>query len=136
MKSENIQKNLDKTNQIEVNWSDPLVIFTTRSEIFTNIDYRDWFASEEKNKFQEIQLLKFDEEQTKEYLLKFKMCSIKILIFEIYEQQIEIKRGSLDFSMFELCWQKILDQLVKFNDSKQKSDALLNQKQIESILGF
>ncbi|CAD8104196.1 unnamed protein product [Paramecium sonneborni] len=136
MKLENIQKNLYINNKLKQNWSDPLVIFTTRSEIFTSINYIDWFAPEEKTKFKEIQLLKFDKHQTKEYLKKFTIQSIKMQIFEIYEWQIQITKGCMDINKFELCWEQLKQSFLKFEGSKLKSEALLNQKQIENILIF
>ncbi|CAD8092129.1 unnamed protein product [Paramecium primaurelia] len=46
MKLENIQKNLYINNKLKQNWSDPLVIFTTKSDIFTSSNYAYWFAPE------------------------------------------------------------------------------------------
>ncbi|CAD8103768.1 unnamed protein product [Paramecium sonneborni] len=112
MKLENIQKNLYFHNEIKQNWSDPLVIFISRSEIFTSIDYIDWFEPQQKNKFKEIELLIFDQEQTNEYLEKFTMQSIKMLIFEIYEMETQIKKGSIDIKKFEMCWGQLYSILV------------------------
>ncbi|CAK81644.1 unnamed protein product (macronuclear) [Paramecium tetraurelia] len=48
MKLENIEKNLYINNKIYQKWSDPLVIFTTRSEIFRTSNYALWFAPDQK----------------------------------------------------------------------------------------
>ncbi|CAK64891.1 unnamed protein product (macronuclear) [Paramecium tetraurelia] len=137
MKLENIQKNLYINNKVKQNWSDPLVIFTTRSEIFTSSNYAKWFAPDEKERLKEIQLLKFDSNQMMEYLKKFTIQSIKMLIFEIYEWQTEISnRGVMDINKFEICWEKLLQQLKKQEVSKLNDETLLNQKQIENIQQF
>ncbi|CAD8072777.1 unnamed protein product [Paramecium sonneborni] len=135
MKLENIQKNLYISNKLYQNWSNPLVIFTTRSEIFISIhNYIDWFSSENKQKLKEITLQKFDEIQQKEYLKKFTLLSIKLLIFEIYEWQSHNQgQMSIDIQKFELFWEKLQFQLLKQNLSL-KSESLLNQKQIDIIL--
>ncbi|CAK71746.1 unnamed protein product (macronuclear) [Paramecium tetraurelia] len=58
MKLENILKNLYMNNKVKQNWSDPLVIFTTRSEIFTSCNYAFWFAPGNKEKFKGNSALK------------------------------------------------------------------------------
>ncbi|CAD8181198.1 unnamed protein product [Paramecium pentaurelia] len=52
MKLENLQKNLYINNKLKSNWSDPLVIFTTISEIFTMLKF--WYLKfmNGKHKFQ------------------------------------------------------------------------------------
>ncbi|CAD8198801.1 unnamed protein product [Paramecium octaurelia] len=102
MKLQNIQKNLYMNNKVKQNWSDPLVIFTTRSEIFTSSNYSLWFAPEKKENLKEIQLQKFNLKQIEQYLKKFTIQSIKMLIFEIYEWQTQMsnQRG-LDINNFE-----------------------------------
>ncbi|CAD8083708.1 unnamed protein product [Paramecium primaurelia] len=137
MKLENISKNLYITNKVNQNWSNPLVIFTTRSEIFTTNNYVDWFATENKQKFKEIQLLKFDEVQQKEYLEKYTLLSIKLLILDIYEWQAQVQgQQTIDVQNFELCWEKLYQQLLKQNLQLVKSETLLNQQQIEKILQY
>ncbi|CAK83935.1 unnamed protein product (macronuclear) [Paramecium tetraurelia] len=88
MKLENIQKNLYMNNKVKQNWSDPLVIFTTRSEIFTSSNYTFWFAPDNKENLKEIQLQKFNPKQIMEYLKKFTIQSVKMQTFDIYEWRI------------------------------------------------
>ncbi|CAD8153738.1 unnamed protein product [Paramecium pentaurelia] len=131
MKLENIQKNLYINNKLKQNWSDPLVIFTTRSDIFTSNNYADWFASEDKQKFKEIQLLRFEESQKQEYLKKFTIQSIKMLIFDIHEWQMQTQnQKALDFKRFEQSWEKVQSSLLKFDEARWKSKTLLNEIQI------
>ncbi|CAD8190165.1 unnamed protein product [Paramecium pentaurelia] len=135
MKLENIQKNLYINNKINQNWTNPLVIFTTRSEILTNSNYAQWFAPDDQEKLKEIQILKFDQVQKQEYLQKYTIQSIKMLIFEIYEWQIQVQnREVIDINKFEMCWEKLQSSILKYDLSMSKSETLLNQKQIESIL--
>ncbi|CAD8198450.1 unnamed protein product [Paramecium pentaurelia] len=136
MKLENIQKNLYINNKLKQNWSNPFVIFTTRSEIFTSSNYSLWFEPEEKQKLKEIKLLKFDSPQMLQYLEKFTIQSVKMLIFEIYEWQTQISnRGAIDIKKFENCWEK-LNNLLKKDILGMKRDNLLNQKQIDLIKSF
>ncbi|CAD8192465.1 unnamed protein product [Paramecium pentaurelia] len=114
MKLENIQKNLYINNKLKQNWSDPLVIFTTRSDIFTSSNYGDWFALEEKQKFKEIQLLQFEQIQKQEYLKEFTIQSIYMLIFDINEWQVSTQnQKALDFKRFEQSWEKIQLSFLK-----------------------
>ncbi|CAD8080529.1 unnamed protein product [Paramecium primaurelia] len=137
MKLENIQKNLYINNKFKQNWSDPLIIFTTRSDIFTSSNYADWFAPEEKQKFKEIQLLQFEQSQKQEYLKKFTIQRIKMLIFDIHEWQVQTQnQKALDFKKFEQSWEKIQTSFLKFDEARWKSETLLNEKQIISILQF
>ncbi|CAD8144976.1 unnamed protein product [Paramecium octaurelia] len=133
MKLENIQKNLYMIKKVKQYWS--LVTFTTRSEIFTSSNYSLWFAPEKKENLKEIQLQKFNLKQIEEYLKKFTIQSIKMLIFEIYEWQTQMSnQGVLDINIFEKGWEQLFVQcliLTKFN-----GETLLNQKQIENILSF
>ena len=49
----------------------PKVVTTSRSEIFTNLEYRKWFYGDEKlslSGYKEIRLLPFDETQRNEFL--------------------------------------------------------------------
>ncbi|CAD8117691.1 unnamed protein product [Paramecium primaurelia] len=137
MKLENIQKILYINNKLKQNWSDPLVIFATRSDIFTSSNYADWFAPEDKQKFKEIQLLPFEESQKQEYLKKFTIQSSKMLIFDIHEWQMQTQnQKALDFKRFEQSWEKVQSPFLKFDEPKWKSETLLNEKQIISILQF
>ncbi|CAD8099983.1 unnamed protein product [Paramecium sonneborni] len=138
MKLENIQKNLYISNKLLQNWSNPLVIFTTRSEIFTNSNYADWFATENKEvEFKEIQLLQFDESQQLRYLKKFSYLSIKMLIYEVYERQVKLeKERTVEIQKFEQSWDRLQQQLLFLNEEIKESENLLNIKQIESIVAF
>ncbi|CAK73532.1 unnamed protein product, partial (macronuclear) [Paramecium tetraurelia] len=134
MKLEHIQKNLYLSNKVNSIWSNPLVIFTTRSDIFTSRNYTTWFQPEKKEELKEVQLLKFNEAQMKQYLKKYTIQTIKMKIFEVYEQYIEISnRGVVDIKKFDFCWEKFISQ---FQISEVTSENLLNEKQIESILQF
>ncbi|CAD8105018.1 unnamed protein product [Paramecium primaurelia] len=137
MKLENIQKNLYINNKLNQNWSDPLVIFTTRSDIFTSSNYADWFAPEEKQKFKEIQLLQFEQSQKQEYLKKFTIQSIKMLIFDIHEWQFSTQnQKAMDFKRFEQSWEKIQSQFFQFDEARWKSETLMDEQQINSIVQF
>ncbi|CAD8104437.1 unnamed protein product [Paramecium primaurelia] len=137
MKLENIQKNLYITNKLRQNWSDPLVIFTTRSDIFTSNNYADWFAPEDKKKFKEIKLLQFEQSERQEYLMKFTIQSIKMLIFDVYEWQVQTQnQKALDLKRFEQNWEKLKSSFLKFDGARLESETLLNEKQIDSILLF
>ncbi|CAD8089077.1 unnamed protein product [Paramecium primaurelia] len=128
MKLENIQKNLYINNKLKQNWLNPLVIFTTRSEIFTSSNYSLWFEPEEKEKLKEIKLLKFDSKQMQQYLEKFTIQRVKMLIFEIYEWQTQIsKREVIEIKKFEIFWEK-LQQYLKKEISGMKGENLQNQK--------
>ncbi|CAD8204075.1 unnamed protein product [Paramecium pentaurelia] len=131
MKLENIKKiyilltNLIKIGQIL--WS----------EILTTSNYKEWFVPEDKKQIKEVQLLKFDEMQKKEYLTKFTLLSIKVLVFEIYEWQTQMKyQSSIDFQNFEKSWEKLHAEVLKQFISNVNSESLLNQKQIENIFLF
>ncbi|CAD8173679.1 unnamed protein product [Paramecium pentaurelia] len=131
MKLENIQKNLYINNKLKQNWSNPLVIFTTRSEIFQSSNYSQWFESEDKNKLKEVQLQKFDSKQMQEYLEKFTIQSVKMLIFEIFEWQTQIlNQGTIDINKFEICWEKLKQFL------KKEISGLQKEKQINLIQSF
>ncbi|CAK92961.1 unnamed protein product, partial (macronuclear) [Paramecium tetraurelia] len=137
MRLEMIQKNLYINNKLKQNWFDPLVIFTTRSEIFTSSNYAFWFAPDNKENIKEIQLQKFNPDQTMEYLKKFTIQSVKMLIFEIYEWQTQIlNRGVLDINNFEISWEELQEQCLNLEVTNFNGEALLNQKQIENILSF
>ncbi|CAK70857.1 unnamed protein product (macronuclear) [Paramecium tetraurelia] len=137
MKLENIQKNLYMNNKVKQNWSDPLVIFTTRSEIFTSVNYALWFAPEKKENLKEVQLEKFNLKKIKQYLKKFAIQSIKMLIYELYEWQSQISnRGEQDINNFEVNWEKLFEQCLSLEATKANSEALLNQKEIDNILSF
>ncbi|CAK81361.1 unnamed protein product (macronuclear) [Paramecium tetraurelia] len=134
MKLENIQKNLYMNNKVKQNWSDPLVIFTTRSEIFTSSNYAFWFAPDNKENLKEIQLQKFNPNQLKEYLKKFTIQSVKMLIFEIYERQTQSSNGQgQDINNFEISWEILQEKCLSLEFN---GEVLLNQKQIEDILSF
>ncbi|CAD8208448.1 unnamed protein product [Paramecium pentaurelia] len=113
MKLENIQKNLYINNKLKQYWSDPLVIFSTRSDIFTS-------SHQDKQKFKETQLLQFEQSQIQEYLKKFTFQSIKILIFLIYINALDVKR-------FEQSWEKIQSSFLKFEEARWKSETPLNE---------
>ncbi|CAK87305.1 unnamed protein product, partial (macronuclear) [Paramecium tetraurelia] len=135
MKLENIQKNLYMNNKVKQNWSDPLVIFTTRSEIFTSSNYVYWFAPDKVENLKEIQLQKFNSDQIMEYLKKFTIQSVKMLIFEIFEWQTQISnQGGLDINNFEKSWDKLKELCLSITNFN--GETLLNQKQIENILSF
>ncbi|CAK76754.1 unnamed protein product (macronuclear) [Paramecium tetraurelia] len=134
MKLENIQKNLYMNNKVKQNWSDPLVIFTTRSEIFTS-SYVFWFAPDQMENLKEIQLQKFNSDQIIEYLKKFTIQSVKMLIFEIFEWQTQISnQGGLGINNFEKSWEKLKESCL--STTNFNGEALMNQKQIENILSF
>ncbi|CAK80818.1 unnamed protein product (macronuclear) [Paramecium tetraurelia] len=101
MKLENIQKNLYMNNKVKQNWSDPLVIFTTRSEIFTSSNYTFWFApdkkenlNDNKDNLKEIQLQKFNPSQIMEQFKVLKCWLSKYMNgkhkFQIKEDWISI----------------------------------------------
>ncbi|CAK79896.1 unnamed protein product (macronuclear) [Paramecium tetraurelia] len=137
MKLENIKKNIYIINKLYSNWSNPLVIFTTRSEILTSSNYSDWFAPEDKAKLKEIQILKFDQIQKKEYIKQFTYLSIKVLIFEIYEWQTKmLNQISMDLQKFELFWHKFQTEFLKQSPLKTSAEILLQKKQIEEIILF
>ncbi|CAD8196854.1 unnamed protein product [Paramecium octaurelia] len=137
MKLENIKKNLYIINKLYSNWSNPLVIFTTRSEILTSSNYSDWFAPEDKTKLKEIQILKFDQIQKKEYIKQFTNLSIKVLVFEIYEWQTKmLNKISMDIQKFEIFWHKFQTEFLKLSPIKTQGEILLQKKQIEEILLF
>ncbi|CAD8205759.1 unnamed protein product [Paramecium pentaurelia] len=137
MKLEYIQKYLQINNQLRQHWQDPLVIFTTRSVIFTSNNYSDWFAPEDKKKFKEIQLLKFGQCEEYEYLRKFTIQSIKMLIFDIYKLQLYAQnQKALDLKGFEQSWEKLQSSFFKFDKAGLKRETFLDEKQIDSILLF
>ncbi|CAD8118854.1 unnamed protein product [Paramecium primaurelia] len=103
---ENIQKNLYSHNTLRQYWSDPLVIF--RSDIFTSNNYVDWFAPEDTKKFKDIQLLQFEKGEKQEYLKKFTIYCIKMLIFDMYEQ--------FGFQKVQTELRKVIDNRIILND--------------------
>ncbi|CAD8184322.1 unnamed protein product [Paramecium pentaurelia] len=127
MKLENILNNLYINNKLKQNWSDPLVIFTTRSDIFTISYYAHWFGPEDKQKFKEIQLLCFQQSQIQEYLIKFTFQSIKILIFLICMNGIyKLKTKKLwMLKRFEQSWEKIQSSFLQFEEARWKSETPL-----------
>ncbi|CAD8209585.1 unnamed protein product [Paramecium octaurelia] len=135
MKLEHIQKNLYLSNKVNQIWSNPLVIFTTRSEIFTSSNYTTWFQPDKKEELKEIQLLKFNEAQMKEYLKIYTNQTIKKSVFEMYELQTQIsKRGDVDINRFDNCWEKFFTHFQRLEVTNGEN--LLNEKQIESIQQF
>ncbi|CAD8189845.1 unnamed protein product [Paramecium pentaurelia] len=93
-------------------------------------------AKFQQKQLKEILLLKFDFQQIQEYLEKFTIQSITMLIFEMYEWQTKISnRRVIDIIKFEI-YQKQLQQFLKKEISGLKGENLLNEKQIDHILTF
>ncbi|CAD8202024.1 unnamed protein product [Paramecium pentaurelia] len=117
MKLENIQKNLYFNNKLKQNWSDPLVIFTTRSDIFTSSNYADWFAPDDKQNFKKSSFFSLNRVKNKNIIrnLRFK---------------------ALDFKRFEQSCEKVQSSFLKFDEARWKTETLLNEKQIISIIQF
>ncbi|CAD8056593.1 unnamed protein product [Paramecium primaurelia] len=94
MKLENIQKNLYFNNKLKQNWSDPLVIFTTRSDIFTSSNYADWFAPEKNRNLKKSSFFNLNNVKNKNILrnLQFKVLKCQFLIFMNGKYKLKTKK--------------------------------------------
>ncbi|CAD8203751.1 unnamed protein product [Paramecium pentaurelia] len=94
-------------------------LFRNYMTLMKNCNYSLQFESEDKNKFKEIELLKFDSSQMQQYIEKFTLQSVKI--------------GVIDIKKFEIFWEQ-LQKFLKKEISGLKGENLLNQKQINHFL--
>ncbi|CAK66563.1 unnamed protein product (macronuclear) [Paramecium tetraurelia] len=142
IKSEFTNRNLILSNKL-YKWrcqSDelrfPKIITTSRSEMFTNTDYRSWFLPESENLYlyKEIRLLNFTSEQVNLYIEYHTIFSVKKIIKDFFFNN----KDNSGFFAFE----ELFNEIIKvINDKEQEDDKkdqqfLLTKNQIERILSL
>ncbi|CAK90852.1 unnamed protein product (macronuclear) [Paramecium tetraurelia] len=137
LKQQYIGMNLNLSNRIS-KWrcsSDknkyPKVITTSRSELFTIKGYGSWFLSEsnDPNYYKEVRLLKFTENQIKQYIQEYTFLSVKRIIKEFYFAAYQDQ----DYQEFENVYVDIIKTVGLLN-IKQDKQQMLSQDIIESLI--
>ncbi|CAD8144981.1 unnamed protein product [Paramecium pentaurelia] len=136
-----IQQNLYQTNrlkeQFKVSEDFPgqnlKIIITTRSEILATSNYQTWFYGEKIDTMIEIELIKFDIEQTEEYLKQHSILNLQTLIFNMYEFVMQFTGKQIDMQEFSQIW-SLIYIMVKQDSSNFHGDNLLSSSCINEIL--
>ncbi|CAD8210948.1 unnamed protein product [Paramecium octaurelia] len=142
IKSEFTNRNLILSNKL-YKWrcqSDemrfPKIITTSRSEMFTNTDYRSWFLPESENLllYKEIRLLNFNSEQVNSYIEYHTIFSVKKIIKDFFFNN----KDNAGFFAFEELFNEILKIINDKEQVDEKKDQqfLLSKNQIERILSL
>ncbi|KAM3137494.1 hypothetical protein pb186bvf_010467 [Paramecium bursaria] len=133
------QINLIQTNKIN-QWKkqtykiNPKVITTSRSEIFTNLDYRQWFYGDDQglSGYKEIRILPFDEAQRNEFLNQFSWLQLKLQIKELME--IISKKKQQDIILQDTI--NIFYQIKPLIQGKSQSIYLVNNSQSQQVVNI
>ncbi|CAD8124668.1 unnamed protein product [Paramecium sonneborni] len=142
IKSEFTNRNLILSNKLykwrcqSDNLRFPKIITTSRSEMFVNTDYRQWFLPESENLqfYKEIRLLNFTNQQVNTYIEYHVILSVKKIIKDFFFNN----KDNNGFFAFE----ELFNEVNKvINDQEQQSDSqdqifLLSKNQIEKILSL
>ncbi|CAD8141735.1 unnamed protein product [Paramecium octaurelia] len=137
LKQQYIGLNLNLSNRIS-KWrcsSDrnkyPKVITTSRSELFTIKGYSSWFLSESNSHsfYKEVRLLKFTENQIKQYIQEYTFLCVKRVIKEFYFAAYQDQ----DYQEFENVYVDIIKTVGLLN-IKQEQQQMLSQDIIDSLI--
>ncbi|CAD8148995.1 unnamed protein product [Paramecium pentaurelia] len=137
LKQQYIGLNLNISNRIS-KWrcsSDrnkyPKVITTSRSELFTIKGYSSWFLSESnsQNLYKEVRLLKFTENQIKQYIQEYTFLCVKRVIKEFYFSAYQDQ----DYQEFENVYVDIIKTVGLLN-LKQDQQQMLSSDIIDSLI--